>query len=281
MKRSRSYPAIELHDACKLIRIDLRPLADVQTGHDRNSIARMLSYASGSGGAAARKVAALTAFGALDRRGGQYGLSILGRQLQTLTVDSNEYTDAVKAAFRHPPLFRDLIEECTNHGRLPNDLEQLLETRHGITPKASRTAACVFTRSAQFAGFLTTDGNLVDPPVDRRATVNQPPTHPVGTELTDSQSLMTKNPIAVDRYGRSLRQGVIPITLPNNEEAIVAIGFPQEVNSRKIKFFRKRLKSYLEDLDALFPTDLNVEGSGSADEDRADVISIANRKRAT
>ena len=118
---------------------------------ERAEVADALGYSSGAGGVAARKIAALTQFGLLDRHGGKYSLTALGKDLRSLPESSSDFVQALKSAFEKPSLFREVLQRhVSSSGKIPNNLNELLVRHHGITKKASKEVAQIFERSESF-----------------------------------------------------------------------------------------------------------------------------------
>jgi len=158
-ERSRAYPAIDLATAYGLLR---QPLMGVGTEElERKEVACRLGYATGDGGIAARKIAALAHYGLLERLPlGRYRLSRRGLFVQNLRPENPRLQSALQEILGQPVLFRQLLERYWGADRIPADLPRVLTTEYGITAKASVEAATVFLRSARFAGLLSPEGAL-------------------------------------------------------------------------------------------------------------------------
>lgn len=163
-KRSRAYPYLDLETAVGLLGPVIRNVAHDWV--DRDLLGQALGYASGSGGNAARKIAALVQYGLLERRSGQYRLSPLARRMGRSDPKDSLSADYLRRAFYNPALFRAILSGIQVEGHLPTHLDEMLIRKHGITDSASGRVAEVFRRSGEFAGVLLPDGTLFEP-VDR------------------------------------------------------------------------------------------------------------------
>jgi hypothetical protein len=159
-ERSRAYPLVDLETAFDILRRQLGPWGEEAL--DRHDLAARLGYSTGDGGKAARKIAALVHYGLLDRSGGQYRLSRLGRRILDLPPGSAETQSALRTALERPALFRSVLALYQPEWRSPGNLARALATEFGITVRASFDAAEAFLRSAHFAGALADDGRRLD-----------------------------------------------------------------------------------------------------------------------
>ncbi len=224
-ERSRSYPVVDLEAAREL----LRQLDALGSGEvDREGLAKLLGYATGSGGVAARKVGALVQYGLLDRHAGFFRLSLLGNRLRQARESSPEFGSAILGALKKPPLFRWILDRYTRVGQIPENLDEILAGEYGITARASEEAANVFIRSARFARVLDSQGHLLEAgrssDAGAKQPVGEPP--PVSPDSPDSW------------------KGRLELPLTNRRSAWLV--FPSVLTENDLDMLEKRLRFELE-----------------------------------
>ncbi|MCP3962099.1 MAG: hypothetical protein GY719_30010 [bacterium] len=156
-ERSRAYPVLSLEDGGTAVGEILDRLGD--GSYSREVLAEVLGHSNARGGPGARKIAALTQYGFLNRKAGLYSPTSLAASV-VWPADESQRQGALLRALRHPPLFEALLDRYEPQGRLPEHLDGILWRDHGITRKASTVAAEMFRRSARYAGVLDEQGAL-------------------------------------------------------------------------------------------------------------------------
>jgi len=155
--RSKAYPGATLHECVEQVVKIKRNLGS--GGHDRESLADGMGF-SGVTGAVAPKIAALVYFGFLEKKGSIYCLSQSSRRV-TDPLSDDEKKDEIKAAFKRPTLYADLLEKFEPDGGIPARLEVHLHRSHGIADKAAGRAADIFRKSAIYAEIMDDDGRFI------------------------------------------------------------------------------------------------------------------------
>ena len=155
--RSRAYPVLSLEDGRVAMGEILGRLG--KGAFSREVLAEVLGHSNARGGPGARKIAALTQYGLLDRKAGLYSPTSLAASIVRPGVEARTQGALVRA-LRRPPLFGALLDRYEPQGHLPEHLEGILWREHGITRKASASAAETFRRSARYAGVLDERGGL-------------------------------------------------------------------------------------------------------------------------
>ena len=155
-KRSVSYPGASLADSLANVR---QVNAKVGSGfHKREEVSAAIGSPNVSG-ASARKIAAMNAFGLLERSGDGYAVSHLARRL--LRPLPEEEKELLKQAFFSVSLYKDVYDAYLEDGKLPESFPVLLERKFGIADGIGDYAARILKDSGITAGLLEHDGNYL------------------------------------------------------------------------------------------------------------------------
>lgn len=154
--RSRAYPAMPLGQAVDA----LRSVEGALSGGtcDRDALASALGYRAA--GVGARKVAALGHFNLVERVGGLYQMSRLGRRIVSPISDRDRQAALVEA-FMATVVFREVYEAYRRIRKFPRDLAAVLERDHGIVKSVAGEVAQVILESGVYAGILDVRGYYV------------------------------------------------------------------------------------------------------------------------
>jgi len=225
--RSRAYPILDLREACAILTGKLAGLGDSTL--DRNALAEILGYASGSGGVAARKVGCLVQYGMLERKDGHYKMSRLGHRLQSLTAGTEEFLRVSGIALERPVLFNSVLARYRPQGRVPEDLARVLTEHYGITARASKDAEGVFIRSALFAKVLDVEGRFLEDsssPLSPERDLASPPEPQIEVAHSPENLKPPKG-----------------YPLPLTGERVARLKFPPQVSARELEILEARLLS--------------------------------------
>lgn len=255
MARSRAYPSENVVEAYEILRGSLRDLDS--TPQPREALAKMLGYTSGSGGNAARKIAALVHYGFLERRNGRYALSAFGRYVRGLDSRDADWKGAIRQAFQRPALFREVLEEARAAGRIPTHLASVLEKKYEVTPGASQLVATVFTDSGLVAGVFEPDGKLKNEPAHSkvspmpapRLVVNEETSKPVAEAPRASRATAAPSPQS-DRGSADRRKVVWSFPVPSGQ-ATLNLELPDLPQNLSIEDFRQMERVFAFHLESL------------------------------
>ena len=225
--RSRAYPAIDLKEAVKAVRLLIDSLGLEPAS--RESIAIALSHTATSG-IAARKVAALSHFGLLERREHLYVPTELAKLLYDCPSEER-IKRALRRAFFNVDLFHEVAWEFQERGRVPNSIFEVFQ-RKGVTNAASHDVSRIFMISAEVAGVLAADGTFKQ---ENDATAS--PRH------NDPQEAGTKpTPPTTNSYSAVAgREGYDALRFPITDRQTVEIWYPLGLNENDIKLMRQQV----------------------------------------
>lgn len=150
----RRYPGATLDECIRLVELVVSKMG--MGTHTAEDLASALGM-SAAGGATKRKIAAMAAFGLLDRGAGQYSISGLTRSL--LRPMPGERPTLLRKAFENVPLYRDVLQAFAEQGRLPDQdaLAATLVRKYGIANASGDYAAKVLLESAAVAGIIDSE----------------------------------------------------------------------------------------------------------------------------
>ncbi len=157
--RSTQHPGVPLGEALAFVG---RMATQGLDGLPAVAVAGGLGYGSIRTNAFSARLSAARQFGLLARDGDSCRLTELGRALAA----APDRADLLRQALASPPLYAALIERLAGQ-RMPDPraLADLLQHRHGLTPRAKAAAAAAFLASARLAGALGSDEILLAEPV--------------------------------------------------------------------------------------------------------------------
>lgn len=155
-KRSRSYPGVDLQASIENLTQIVQELG--MGANSRLGLSKALG-SEGITGSTARKIASMGAFGMLDKVGGAYQVSALGKKI--LRPLPGEEQVLLAQAFEHVTLYREILDAFASDGRLPKSLGTILERNHGIVPPNGDAAAKTLLESGQRAGIIDLDNNIL------------------------------------------------------------------------------------------------------------------------
>ena len=211
--RSRAHPAISLEEACKDLGKIVEALGD--GAHDRNAIATSLGYARGSG-AAARRIAALSYYGLLDREEeGLFRPSSIGLALLDSEKDGWNQ-ELLQECFLRPAVFLEVVEKYREKGAVPKLLAFALNRDHGITDSAKHDAATVFLESGAFAGVLLDDNSFTEEFLGFIDDPRKDEPHGASSLLTSVSGGGSAGERSRQNFQLSLSGGQATIELPEN-----------------------------------------------------------------
>ncbi len=154
-ERSTAYPGIGLGESVELV-FKLREKLG-QGPHKRSAAAVGIGY-SGLSGASARKIAAMTHFGLLDRTGDRYTVSILANRI-LFPISNEDKEMAIIEAAKQPNLYSLLLSKYSGE-KLPAMLQNVLRADYGISPTAAPEAVAAFVETMKFSRLLDENGIL-------------------------------------------------------------------------------------------------------------------------
>lgn len=156
LHRSPAYPSIDLEKAIPLVvRLNEKFSDDV---FSRDNAATELGLQKG--GDAFRKIAALSHFGLISRKGSSYKVAPLAKQIIFPGDDDNVKQNAIRDAVKNPTLYRALIISYQGK-QLPTALYHRLITTERFNQSVAEKVAKDFKKSVEFAGILK-NGIIVD-----------------------------------------------------------------------------------------------------------------------
>ncbi|MEK7082446.1 MAG: hypothetical protein AAB915_02095 [Patescibacteria group bacterium] len=155
-ERSTPNPSISIREAIMLLEELKKALG--RWPYSRDAVASALGHKRLTG-PAARKVAALTHYNLLERRGDAYSVSRLGGDILNPLSDE-EKTTAIKKAAISPRLFAKLINQFKGQG-IPGRLDNIL-TREGISSNSAGEVAKIFTKTLEEAGLIVNGVIMAD-----------------------------------------------------------------------------------------------------------------------
>src|SRR3989338_6655485 len=147
-ERSTPYPGITLENAISSITNLKKALG--KGPYSRMAIAQALGHSKLTG-PAVRKVAALSHYGLLERKGDVYTLSSVVLDILDWVTEEKK-TSAILKAVKSPALFSKLINQFQGQS-LPSRLDSIL-VREGIGSNAASEVVSIFTENLKYAGLL-------------------------------------------------------------------------------------------------------------------------------
>ncbi len=175
-KRSRSYPGASLSESVANVRLVSSGLGSGQ--HKREDVSRAIGSPAVSG-ASARKIAAMVAFGLLNRTGDGYSVSSLAKSILRPLPD--EEPVLLRKAFFNVELYKSVYEAYKADGKFPEALAITLERKFGIADEIGTYAARILLDSARTAGVVDASGSFVsleDRSTDQENGAPPPPETP-------------------------------------------------------------------------------------------------------
>jgi len=233
-ERSRAYPGVALNDCVVAIQQIKRSLGAGE--FDRGTIARALGLAEPT---VTRPVAAMAHFGLLDKIGGNYRVSSLGKVLADPLDD--ELEPALRDALYRPTLYAEVLKAYEPEGRLPERLATVLHRNFGIAANASELASRILVKSAQLAGVIDDGLRFIREAKDERsvpATAVEPSSV---TPNADDSALPN------DRIPDGSQQRFL-FRLSGGKYASLSV--PGEITARDISIIRKQIELLEMQLDA-------------------------------
>ena len=156
-ERSTPYPVLTLEEAIASV----RQLKDSfgKGPYAREAIAKAIGHNKLTG-PAARKVAALSHYGLLEKNGTAYTVSETTIDILNPVSEEQKKTTLIKSA-RAPRLFEKLFEQYKGES-LPSRLDSIL-MREGVSESAAKEVVGIFTSTFEYVGLLK-HGVLRDAP---------------------------------------------------------------------------------------------------------------------
>lgn len=170
-KRDRSlieFPYSDLERSVELATVLLREGGQAQIEQTQLAVAM---DQSATGGTFRGRLGAARMFGFVETEQGRVGLTSLG-----LRVTDAESTNAARAeAFLNIPLYKAMFERYQGYALPPPAaIERQMESL-GVPPKQKERARQAFSASAQFAGYIASNGRFSKPTFASRAKDEQIP----------------------------------------------------------------------------------------------------------
>ncbi len=207
----------------------------------RARLVSALGYAGATSGRVVRELAALSHYGLVSRKREKdshremYRLSEAGRRLLVAKKGSSKFTEALQAAVRRPPVFREAMQQ--GGGELPCNLERILREL-GIAPRASGAVAEILRASCRAAGIaIQREGSKVGETADssaRPSPVEAPGQRSVREELVHDEE--------------PCKEFSFPILLPARQRGEVSFSVPSGLTGEGLKVFVEAVQFQLEQL---------------------------------
>ncbi|MEL7484328.1 MAG: hypothetical protein AAFN41_08225 [Planctomycetota bacterium] len=203
----------------------------------RDLVCKALGHQSASG-PALTKIGSLTHFGLLERSGGAYTVSPLGRRIK-YHEDDTDRSQALAQAALEPSLYAEVVEAYLGKA-LPPLLPNILVQSYGVAPKNSNDVDQAIRETLEFAGLLR-NGVVYDQPTQESGSRQ----HPTGADdeadvgVGDSSVFARPTdvePRTTDRNGGS--SYAIPLTRSRNATLTV----PRPVQSTDLQ----RIKNWID-----------------------------------
>lgn len=158
-RRSPNYPAVHLENAVERARALYD--ADGTAGCSREAALKHIGFSSPHGQALA-VFSALYKFGLVEARANRVVPTQLAVDILEFPKGNPRHDRALREAVLGPSIYKELVEEYTEAGRLPSDdsLRPELIADRGFNPKVVTGFLADFRQSLEFAGLL--DGNKLN-----------------------------------------------------------------------------------------------------------------------
>lgn len=200
----------------------------------RDLICKALGHQSASG-PAQTKIGSLTHFGLLERSGGAYTVSALGKRIKYHEDDADR-SQALAQAALEPSLYAEVVEAYIGKA-LPPLLPNILVQSYGVAPKNSSDVDQTIRETLEFAGLLR-NGVVYDQSMqendDRQQSAN--PSNQVNGEAKAdaqlNQSLGAEAPSAGGQHGSAYA-----IPLAGGRNAMLTV--PRPVQSADLQRIKK------------------------------------------
>lgn len=169
-KRDRSqieFPYSDLERAVELVAVLLREGGQAKI--DQTQLAVAMDQ-SATGGTFRGRLGAARMFGLVETEQGRAGLTALGLQM----TDEQSAPAARAEAFLNIPLYKAMFDRYQGYALPPAAaIERQMESL-GVPPKQKERARQAFSASAQYAGYIASNGRFSKPTLAARVKEDQP-----------------------------------------------------------------------------------------------------------